>query len=59
MAQQQNYSLAALSKRDAQDDPFGKSAPAAPPAEDNAANDNAEAERQARNLIAAVAKGLA
>jgi HK97 family phage portal protein len=57
--QQQDFSLEALAKRDAQDDPFDKSAPAAPPAEDNAANDNAEAERQARNLIAAVAKGLA
>jgi HK97 family phage portal protein len=31
--QQQNYSLAALAKRDAQDDPFGKPAPAAPPSE--------------------------
>jgi HK97 family phage portal protein len=30
--QQQNYSLAALAKRDAQDDPFGKTAPAAPAA---------------------------
>lgn len=28
--QQQNYSLEALSKRDAQDDPFGKSAPSTP-----------------------------
>lgn len=28
--QQQNYSLAALAKRDAQDDPFGTAAPAAP-----------------------------
>jgi HK97 family phage portal protein len=29
--QQQNYSLAALAKRDAQDDPFASKAPAAPP----------------------------
>lgn len=29
--QQQNYSLAALAKRDAQDDPFGTATPAAPP----------------------------
>ncbi len=29
--QQQNYSLAALAKRDAQEDPFGTKAPAAPP----------------------------
>jgi HK97 family phage portal protein len=35
--QQQDYSLSALAKRDAQDDPFGKaSAPAAPPAADSA-----------------------
>jgi phage portal protein BeeE len=30
--QQQNYSLAALAKRDAQADPFGTAAPPAPPA---------------------------
>lgn len=30
MIQQQNFSLAALAKRDAQDDPFGKSAPNTP-----------------------------
>jgi phage portal protein BeeE len=29
--QQQNYSLAALNKRDTRDDPFGSPAPAAPP----------------------------
>lgn len=32
LAQQQNYSLAALAKRDAQDDPFGKASPAPAPA---------------------------
>lgn len=48
--QQQNYSLAALAKRDAQDDPFGSGggAPAAPapaPADTQPANDNPEQER--------------
>ena len=37
MAQQQNYSLAALAKRDARDDPFSTTAPAAPPAAPSAA----------------------
>jgi HK97 family phage portal protein len=37
--QQQNYSLAALAKRDAKDDPFGTSAPADEP-EPQAANDD-------------------
>jgi len=40
--QQQNYSLAALAKRDAQDDPFGTATPPAPtseaPTNDNAGN---------------------
>ena len=54
--QQQDYSLAALAKRDAQADPFGKAAPAPPPA-DNAANDNAEAAQRAMAL-ATIAKGL-
>ncbi len=35
--QQQNYSLAALAKRDARDDPFSTTAPAAPPAAPSAA----------------------
>jgi HK97 family phage portal protein len=57
--QQQNFSLAALAKRDAQDDPFGKAAPAAPPpADDNAANDNAAAAQRAMALVT-IAKGLA
>jgi HK97 family phage portal protein len=58
MAQQQNYSLEALAKRDAKEDPFGKEAPTAPPAEDNAANDNAAAAQRALAL-ATIAKGLA
>lgn len=56
MAQQQNFSLQALAKRDAKDDPFGKKAPAVPPAP---ANDDAETEREAAKMLAAVAKGLA
>lgn len=44
MLQQQNYSLEALAKRDAQPDPFGKAA-AAPALTDPPANDNADTER--------------
>lgn len=55
LRQQQDYSLVALAKRDAKEDPFGKEAPAAPPP---AANDD-EAEREAAKMLAAVAKGLA
>lgn len=46
--QQQNYSLSALAKRDAQTDPFGTTpavAPAAEPDAEQAANDNAQAQR--------------
>lgn len=59
MAQQQNFSLSALAKRDAQDDPF-QTAPAATPAEpvDPPANDNAEAEAQASKAIIEMMKGL-
>jgi len=59
--QQQNYSLAALAKRDAQDNPFSTSQPDAQPAPaaDDAANDNAAAEAAAREAIAAIRKGLA
>jgi phage portal protein BeeE len=53
--QQQDYSLEALSKRDAKDDPFGKDAPAPP----EPANDDAETELEAAKMLAAVAKGLA
>ena len=52
MVQQQNYSLEALAKRDAQEDPFGKPTPAQP------ANDNAAQLEQARALLA-LTKGLA
>jgi HK97 family phage portal protein len=47
--QQQNYSLAALAKRDAQDDPFKSNAPALPPPkqEPNDAADNASKEELA------------
>ena len=54
--QQQNYSLAALAKRDAQEDPFGSPTPPMPPADDGAANDNAEAE--ARAALVEIYKGL-
>lgn len=53
--QQQNYSLEALSKRDAKDDPFGTANP--PPPVDPAANDNAAAAQRAMAL-ATIAKGL-
>jgi HK97 family phage portal protein len=55
--QQQNFSLAALAKRDAQDDPFAKGTPATAPAEP--ANDNAEEQaRQARAAVALFEKDL-
>lgn len=63
--QQQNYSLAALAKRDASDDPFGKaSPPAASPApspepEPADAEDAADqAETAARELVILVTRGL-
>lgn len=56
--QQQEFSLSALQKRDAQDDPFGKTASAAPPPADDPANDNAETAQRALAL-ATIAKGLA
>lgn len=56
--QQQNYSLAALAKRDAQADPFGTT-PAAPAAPEHAANDNAEEQAQrARAVVALFEKDL-
>ncbi|PWE57656.1 phage portal protein [Metarhizobium album] len=58
--QQQNYSLAALARRDAQADPFASAATAAPAVEDTPpeapANDNAEAE--ARAALVEIYKGL-
>jgi HK97 family phage portal protein len=53
--QQQDFSLAALAKRDAKEDPFGKDAPAAAPPKP--ANDD-ETEREAARALAAIAKGL-
>lgn len=53
MLQQQNYSLEALAKRDAQADPFSPAA-AEPPANDNAE----EQERQARAAVALFEKDL-
>jgi phage portal protein BeeE len=52
--QQQDFSLAALAKRDAKEDPFGSKAPAAPPAPPPA-NDNPE---QARAMLALYEKDL-
>jgi HK97 family phage portal protein len=57
--QQQNYSLAALAKRDAQEDPFGTAKPPTPappeaPPEDN--TDNADA--QMASFAARIARGL-
>lgn len=54
--QQQNYSLAALAKRDAQEDPFSKSAPAPalPPDNDNIAEEAAAALIEIRKGLANV-----
>lgn len=60
MLQQQNFSLEALAKRDAQADPFGTSpAPAQQPAQEPIApaNDNA-AEAEARAALIEIYKGL-
>ncbi|HET6535780.1 MAG TPA: phage portal protein, partial [Sphingomicrobium sp.] len=55
LRQQQEFSLEAMAKRDAQDDPFGKAAPAAPPpVDDNAANDNAAAAAKAFSALVAL-----
>lgn len=55
--QQQNFSLGALAKRDAQADPFSASAPKAPTtAADQAANDNAAAQQNA--ALVEIYKGL-
>lgn len=55
--QQQNYSLAALSKRDAQADPFGTAAPPAAPDQSEPANDNTT-ESEARAALVEILKGL-
>lgn len=61
--QQQNYSLEALAKRDAQDDPFAAAkSPALPAANDDAAEEpedaQAKASIEAARLIATFTKGL-
>jgi hypothetical protein len=57
--QQQNYSLEALAKRDAQEDPFGtKPAPAPAPAAANDEDDAEDAEEMAASLASAYIKGL-
>ncbi|WP_245480320.1 phage portal protein [Neorhizobium sp. NCHU2750] len=56
MLQQQNYSLEALAKRDAQADPFGTAQPSTPAA-DEPANDNAD-ELQAAKALVEIHKGF-
>lgn len=58
--QQQNYSLPALAKRDAKEDPFasGKSSAAAAPAA-QPTNDNAPSEAEAAKALAVIYKGFA
>ena len=56
--QQQNFSLEALAKRDAKDDPFGKATPPAPAPAPAPAQDEMNAERAMRELLEAVQKGL-
>lgn len=63
MSQQQNYSLAALAKRDAKEDPFSTTAKPAPSTEQPStapANDNEDHENdlQATKAMAAIYKGL-
>jgi len=58
--QEQNYSLEAIAKRDAKDDPFAKTAPEKPPAP--AASDepdDGDAEKDTADVLAAAAKDLA
>jgi HK97 family phage portal protein len=57
MAQQQNFSLEALAKRDAREDPFGTAKPAALPAPP-AANDPAAEARAVAGFMEAVTKGF-
>lgn len=60
MLQQQNFSLEALAKRDAQDDPFGTTKPAAEPVttpEPAPANDNSD-ELEAAKALNEIRKGL-
>lgn len=59
--QQQNYSLAALAKRDAKDDPFapGANAPEPEAPADEADNDNEEAAEEAAKGLRVIEEGLA
>jgi HK97 family phage portal protein len=64
LSQQQNYSLEALAKRDAKEDPFASNAPKPPSAPDDGEDDAAEAadndnEREVANFRAELWKGLA
>jgi phage portal protein BeeE len=54
--QQQNYSLAALAKRDSQADPFASKAPAPAAAPEKTANDNATPEQIAAAKVVAAWK---
>jgi HK97 family phage portal protein len=58
--QQQNYSLEALAKRDAQEDPFGTAKPPpTPPAPDAANDDAADMAAEAPKALLALHKGFA
>jgi HK97 family phage portal protein len=62
MIQQQNFSLAALAKRDAQEDPFGTAKPEpalpAPEDEEDPEEDDDAAEEEARAFLDTIAKGF-
>ncbi len=60
LSQQQNYSLAALAKRDAQPDPFGMTPAPAPPVADELDEDDPDDEaKQADDLmVKALAAGM-
>lgn len=61
LSQQQNYSLAALAKRDAKEDPFaGSAAPAAPPADpaSSPADPPAPPDGATKAALAAISKGF-
>lgn len=61
MVQQQNFSLAALAKRDAKEDPFGSAKPPASPPEPPAGNEEEDTETttdDAKALVAGIVKRL-
>ena len=58
MIQQQNYSLEALAKRDAKDDPFASATPKPPAEEKPPTDDETKAALETARLIATVSKGL-